>query len=163
MAKTVDNFSTIENFRQTYNELATDVGTISGLQTPRQGNLVDALNSVNEKDFFFQEFIYVVSSQGTVTFTGNDNVGNLLKFRDDRIQVFVRGEHLIEGIDYVISNQKHAPSRVRGRACAVGAPHERARAPEAATSRSERSATRAEAGQRARKKKVCAVLTAHAR
>ena len=105
MAKTVDNFSTIENFRQTYNELATDVGTISGLQTPRQGNLVDALNSVNEKDFFFQEFIYVVSSQGTVTFTGNDNVGNLLKFRDDRIQVFVRGEHLIEGIDYVISNQ----------------------------------------------------------
>ena len=57
MAKTVDNFSTIENFRQTYNELATDVGTISGLQTPRQGNLVDALNSVNEKDFFFQEFI----------------------------------------------------------------------------------------------------------
>lgn len=105
MAKTVDNFSTIENFRQTYNELATDVGTISGLQTPRQGNLVDALNSVNEKDFFFQEFIYVVSSQGTVTFTGNDNIGNLLKFRDDRIQVFVRGEHLIEGIDYVISNQ----------------------------------------------------------
>ena len=105
MAKTVDNFSTIENFRQTYNELATDVGTISGLQTPRQGNLVDALNSVIEKDFFFQEFIYVVSSQGTVTFTGNDNVGNLLKFRDDRIQVFVRGEHLIEGIDYVISNQ----------------------------------------------------------
>ena len=105
MAKTVDNFSTIENFRQTYNELATDVGTISGLQTPRQGNLVDALNSVNEKDFFFQEFIYVVSSQGTVSFTGNDNVGNLLKFRDDRIQVFVRGEHLIEGIDYVISNQ----------------------------------------------------------
>ena len=105
MAKTVDNFSTIENFRQTYNELATDVGTITGLQTPRQGNLVDALNSVNEKDFFFQEFIYVVSSQGTVSFTGNDNVGNLLKFRDDRIQVFVRGEHLIEGIDYVISNQ----------------------------------------------------------
>ena len=46
-----------------------------------------------------------MSSQGTVTFTGNDNVGNLLKFRDDRIQVFVRGEHLIEGIDYVISNQ----------------------------------------------------------
>jgi len=105
MAKTVDNFSTIENFRQTYNELATDVGTISGLQTPRQGNIVDALNSVNEKDFFFQEFIYVVSSQGTVSFSGNDNVGNLLKFRDDRIQVFVRGEHLIEGIDYVISNQ----------------------------------------------------------
>jgi hypothetical protein len=105
MAKTVDNFSTIEQFRQTYNELATDVGTITGLQTPRQGNLVDALNSVNEKDFFFQEFIYVVDSQGDVNFSGNDNVGNLLKFRDDRIQVFVRGEHLIEGLDYVITSQ----------------------------------------------------------
>ena len=105
MAKTVDNFSTIEQFRQTYNELATDVGTITGLQTPRQGNLVDALNSVNEKDFFFQEFIYVVDSQGDVNFSGNDNVGNLLKFRDDRIQVFVRGEHLIEDIDYVVASQ----------------------------------------------------------
>lgn len=105
MAKTVDNFSTIEQFRQTYNELATDVGTITGLQTPRQGNLVDALNSVNEKDFFFQEFVYVVDSQGDVNFSGNDNVGNLLKFRDDRIQVFVRGEHLIEGLDYVVASQ----------------------------------------------------------
>ncbi len=105
MAKTVDNFSTIEDFRLKYNELATDVGDISGLQTPRSGNLTDALNSVNEKDFFFQEFIYRVTSNNEVNFNGLDEFANTLKFRKDRIQVFVNGKHLIEDIDYVISNQ----------------------------------------------------------
>tara|TARA_X000000950_G_scaffold127347_2_gene159265 strand:- start:458 stop:2227 length:1770 start_codon:yes stop_codon:yes gene_type:complete len=105
MAKTVDNFSTIEDFRLKYNELATDVGDISGLQTPRSGNLTDALNSVNEKDFFFQEFIYRVTSNNEVNFSGLDEFANTLKFRKDRIQVFVNGKHLIEDIDYVISNQ----------------------------------------------------------
>ena len=32
MAKTVDNFSTIEDFRKTYNELAFDVGEKDGLR-----------------------------------------------------------------------------------------------------------------------------------
>ena len=105
MAKTVDNFSTIEDFRLKYNELATDVGDISGLQTPRSGNLTDALNSVNEKDFFFQEFIFRVTSNNEVNFSGSDEFANILKFRKDRIQVFVNGKHLIEDIDYVISNQ----------------------------------------------------------
>lgn len=105
MAKTVDAFSTIEELRLKHNEVAVDLGDIGGLNTPRQDNLVSALNSVNEKDFFFQEFVFVVSTQGDDDFSGNDNQGNLLKFRKDRIQVFVRGEHLLEGVDYSVVNQ----------------------------------------------------------
>ena len=48
MAKTVDNFSTIEDFRKTYNELAFDVGEKDGLREGLKlgtdGTLVDALN-----------------------------------------------------------------------------------------------------------------------
>ena len=105
MAKTVDAFSTIEELRLKHNEVAVDLGDIGGLSTPRQDNLVSALNSVNEKDFFFQEFVFVVDTQGDDDFSGNDNQGNLLKFRKDRIQVFVRGEHLLEGVDYSVVNQ----------------------------------------------------------
>ena len=50
MAKTVDQFSTIENFRTKYNELAVDVGEKSGLRTEETGNLVDALNSLEDKN-----------------------------------------------------------------------------------------------------------------
>ena len=46
MAKTVDQFSTIENFRTKYNELAVDVGELSGLRTEATNNVVDALNSL---------------------------------------------------------------------------------------------------------------------
>ena len=46
MAKTVDQFSTLENFRTRYNDLANDVGDISGLRTDATGNLIDAINSI---------------------------------------------------------------------------------------------------------------------
>ena len=36
MAKTVDTFSTIEDFRKKYNELAIDVGDKSGLRTKQR-------------------------------------------------------------------------------------------------------------------------------
>jgi hypothetical protein len=48
MAKTVDQFSTLENFRNRYNDLAIDVGDISGLRTDVQGNLIDAINSIED-------------------------------------------------------------------------------------------------------------------
>ena len=102
MAKTVDNFSTLVNFRDTYNELATDVGDKSGLRTSETQTLVDAINSVEDKSFFFQEFIYVATSSQTA-FTGDDSFGNELSFRGNRIQVFKNTDLLIEGTDYTIS------------------------------------------------------------
>ena len=102
MAKTVDQFSTIEEFRQNFNEVALDLGDVSGLRTTNKDNLVDAMNSLQDKAFFFQEYIYT-GSLNQIAFTGNDNFQNELKFRDNRIQVFVRDEHLNESTDYSIS------------------------------------------------------------
>ena len=59
MAKTVDQFSTLEDFRQKYNELAIDVGDKSGLRTTATGTIVDSLNSLEDKSFFFQEFVFL--------------------------------------------------------------------------------------------------------
>ena len=101
MAKTVDQFSTIENFRTKYNELAVDVGELSGLRTESTSNVVDALNSLEDKSFFFQEFKYSATSGQTV-FSGNDSAGNSLVFRSGRIQVFKNATHLLLGTDYTI-------------------------------------------------------------
>ena len=79
MAKTVDNFSTIEDFRKTYNELAFDVGDISGLRDAlKAGNndtLVDAINVLEDKQFFFQEFEFIATTN-QVSFNGADAGGN---------------------------------------------------------------------------------------
>ena len=40
MAKTVDNFATIEDFRKQYNELAYDVGDVVGLNATLKGGSV---------------------------------------------------------------------------------------------------------------------------
>ena len=102
MAKTVDQFGTIEDFRKKYNELAVDVGDKSGLRTTDSSTLVDALNSLEDKSFFFQEFVYTATASQT-TFTGADTQGNTLKIRKDRLQVFKNGVHQIEGTDYTIT------------------------------------------------------------
>ena len=106
MAKTVDNFSTIEDFRKTYNELAFDVGDISGLRDAlKSGNndtLVDAVNVLEDKQFFFQEFTYLATTN-QVTFTGADAFGNSLVYKDEKIQVFKNEEHLREDVDYIVS------------------------------------------------------------
>ena len=102
MAKTVDQFSTIEDFRQKYNELAIDVGDKSGLRTTSSATVIDALNSLEDKSFFFQEFVYIATSGQTV-FSGDDSFGNSLEFRSNRIQVFKNTEHLVEGDDFTIS------------------------------------------------------------
>jgi hypothetical protein len=107
MAKTVDTYSTIENFRTRYNELATDVGEKTGLRTAKTGTIIDAINSVEDKSFFFQEFIYTPSS-ATTAFSGADAFQNTLSFRKDRIQVFHidasagTSKHLLEGDDYSV-------------------------------------------------------------
>ena len=86
MAKTVNQFSTIEDFRKKYNELAIDVGDKSGLRTTNSSTLVDAVNSLEDKSFFFQEFVYVATA-GQTSFVGDDSFGNSLEFRANRIQV----------------------------------------------------------------------------
>ena len=107
MAKTVDNFATIEDFRTTYNELAFDVGEVSGLRdglkTGNNGTLVDAVNVLEDKQFFFQEFVFVASTN-QVTFTGNDEFVNDLIFVKDKIQVFKNERHLIEDVDFIIAS-----------------------------------------------------------
>ena len=59
MAKTVDQFSTLENFRTRYNDLAIDVGDISGLRTDVQGNIIDAINSIEDKTFFYKKKFFL--------------------------------------------------------------------------------------------------------
>ena len=109
MAKTVDNYSTIEDFRRTYNELAVDVGDIRGLRTTNQATLTDAVNSIEDKSFFFQEFVYTSDDtdandgSGPFNFFGADIFDNVLKYKKDRVQVFVNGVHLNEGIDYTVT------------------------------------------------------------
>ena len=104
MARTVDNHSTLEDFRRNYNDLANDVGDRSGLRTEKQGTIVDAINSIEDKSFFFQEFIYTAGTHGTTLsrYEGNDAFGNSLSFKPNRIQVFKNTQHLIEGDDYSI-------------------------------------------------------------
>ena len=102
MAKTVDQFSTIEDFRKRYNELAVEVGDKTGLRTTATGTLVDAVNSLEDKSFYFQEFVYTATASQT-TFTGTDAGGNTLKLRKDRLQVFKNGAHLIEGTNFNIT------------------------------------------------------------
>ena len=102
MAKTVDQFSTIEDFRLKHNELAIDVGDKSGLRTTNVSTVVDALNSLEDKSFYFQEFIYTATSSQT-TFTGADAFSNVLKLRKNRIQVYKNTEHLLESVDYSLT------------------------------------------------------------
>ena len=106
MAKTVDNFSTIEDFRKTYNELAFDVGDISGLRDAlKAGNndtIVDAINVLEDKQFFFQEFEFIATTN-QVSFNGADAGGNTLIFKDEKVQVFKNEEHLRENVDYQVA------------------------------------------------------------
>ncbi len=111
MAKTVDNFSTIEDFRKTYNELAFDVGDVSGLRDAlKAGNndtLVDAINVLEDKQFFFQEFVFAVGqngvSAGDASFSGADAFNNTLIYKDEKVQVFKNEEHLRENVDYQVA------------------------------------------------------------
>jgi len=101
MAKQVDQFSTLENFRTTFNEVSTNVGDITGLRTTSQGTIVDAVNSIEDKSFFFQEFIFIATA-GQTTFSGTDSFGNTLEFKKDRLQVYAERDHQIKDDDYTI-------------------------------------------------------------
>jgi len=101
MAKLVDQFSTLEDFRTTFNEVSTDVGDVGGLRTTSTNTLVDAVNSIEDKSFFFQEFVFIATS-GQQVFSGADSFGNTLEFKKDRLQVYVERDHQIKDDDYSI-------------------------------------------------------------
>ena len=101
MAKTVDNYSTINEFREKYNELAVDVGEVSGLRPALGENLVDAVNAVEDKAFYFGKYRYTATA-GQQTFTGADANGNILKYKGNRVQVFKNGVLLEEQSDWQV-------------------------------------------------------------
>ena len=109
MAKTVNRNQTLEEFRNTYNNLASDIGSLTGLAgtISNSNTLVDAINEVENKTFFFQTFEYVSTASQT-TFTSTDRNGNSLSMRPGRFQVFLNksssAEHLVEGDDYNIAS-----------------------------------------------------------
>ena len=107
MARTVDRNQTLEEFRSTHNDLANDVGTIAGLagNISNDNNLVDAINELEAKTFYFQTFEYVATA-GQTDFTGVDANLNTLALMSGRYQVFLNdhsagtSKHLVEGTDY---------------------------------------------------------------
>lgn len=103
MAKTVNTTDTFETWRSRYNELATDVGDVSGLRTINQTTIVDAVNSIQDLYFYYQEFEFTASSSQT-TFSGTDNFNNTLKFRQNRVQVYKNGLLLRSGVDYSVGS-----------------------------------------------------------
>jgi cytoskeletal protein CcmA (bactofilin family) len=105
MAKTVSQHTTLEEWRQSYNELASDVGDIGGLRTQDKTTLVDAVNDLRDREFFFQGFIYTATSGQTV-FDGADSSPdqNILEFRDHRFLVFKNGDLQQLSTDFTISN-----------------------------------------------------------
>ena len=68
MARTVTRNQTLEEFRGNYNKLANDVGTISGLvgTINNNNNLVDAINELENKTFFFDNFTFTATASQTV-------------------------------------------------------------------------------------------------
>lgn len=101
MAKTVNTTDTFETWRSRYNELATDVGDVSGLRTINQTTIVDAVNSIQDLYFYYQEFEFTATSSQT-TFSGTDNFNNTLSFRQNRVQVYKNGLLLRSGVDYAV-------------------------------------------------------------
>ena len=53
MARTVDTSSTFENWRQNYNDLATDVGSLGNLTTGNKTSIVNTINFIQDQYFYF--------------------------------------------------------------------------------------------------------------
>tara|TARA_B100000519_G_C14257436_1_gene445774 strand:- start:2214 stop:3494 length:1281 start_codon:yes stop_codon:yes gene_type:complete len=104
MARTVTRNQTLEEFRGNYNKLANDVGTISGLvgTINNNNNLVDAINELENKTFFFDNFTFTASASQTVFNSSHESDNKTVKLRTGRFQVFKNGSHLNEGNDYSV-------------------------------------------------------------
>ena len=106
MARTVDTSSTFEDWRQKYNDLATDVGGLSDLRTGVSTSIVDAVNYIQDQYFFFQDFDFDGSDGATsnTVFSGSDNAGNTLAYAAGKLLVFKNGALLRSGSDYTATN-----------------------------------------------------------
>ena len=106
MSNSINNNQTLEEFRLAYNDLVDEVGGIGTLRTSQKGSLVDAVNSIVDQFFFFQDFEYT-GENGTSsnrTFSGDDNFGNSLNYSVNRLLVFKNGVLLRSGTDYAATN-----------------------------------------------------------
>jgi hypothetical protein len=106
MARTVDTGSTFEQWRQNYNDLATDVGDPTALTTGSKDSLVNAINYIQDQYFFFQDFDFD-GSDGASTrtvFSGADNSGNTLQYAAQKVLVYKNGLLLRSGTDYIAIN-----------------------------------------------------------
>ena len=106
MAKNVSNNQTLEEFRQSYNDLVDEVGGLGSLRTSQKSSLVDSINSIIDQYFFFQDFEFDGSdgSSSNRTFSGTDNFGNTLKYSVTRLLVYKNGLLLRSGTDYSATN-----------------------------------------------------------
>ena len=106
MAKNVSNNDTLEVLRTSYNDLVDEVGGLGGLRTSQKGSLVDAVNSIIDQYFFFQDFEFDGSdgASSNRTFSGADNFGETLKYSVNRLLVFKNGTLLRSGTDYSATN-----------------------------------------------------------
>ena len=106
MAKNVSNNQTLEEFRQSYNSLVDEIGGLGTLRTSQKGSMVDAVNSIIDQYFFFQDFEFDGSdgASSNRTFSGADNLGETLKYSTNRVLVFKNGLLLRNGTDYSATN-----------------------------------------------------------
>jgi len=106
MAKNVSNNDTLEVLRTSYNNLVDEVGGLGTLRTSQKGSLVDAVNSIIDQYFFFQDFEFDGSdgASSNRTFSGADNLGETLKYSVNRVLVFKNGLLLRNGTDYSATN-----------------------------------------------------------
>ncbi len=106
MARTVDTGSTFEDWRQKYNDLVTDVGDPTALNTGVKDSLVNAVNYIMDQYFFFQDFDFDGSdgASSNTVFSGQDNAGNTLQYMASKVLVYKNGLLLRSGTDYTAVN-----------------------------------------------------------
>ena len=106
MARTVDTSSTFENWRQNYNDLATDVGDKDALITADKSSIVNAINDIMGQYFFFQDFDFDGNdgASSNTVFSGADNAGNVLQYSTSKVLVYKNGLLLRSGTDYTALN-----------------------------------------------------------
>ena len=106
MARTVDTSSTFENWRQNYNDLATDVGDKDALITADKSSIVNAINDIMGQYFFFQDFDFDGSdgASSNTVFSGADNAGNVLQYKTSKVLVYKNGLLLRSGTHYTALN-----------------------------------------------------------
>lgn len=104
MARTVNRNQTLEEFRNNYNALAGDVGTITGLAGTinNNDNLVDAINEMENRTFYFDSFTFTATASQTTFESADENDNKTVKIRPGRFQVFQNANHLIEGDDFTL-------------------------------------------------------------